>query len=618
MAHENAQSESLKQLVEQLDAAEPVVLLPEFQRDFVWEMEQTYALFDSLIRGIFVGSIIYGKPSFEMALRKVDRRPRTGKGSRAKLESRHYTEEEVKTASQTRGLKILLDGQQRTTSLYRALKGDDKVFYAVRPDVLSLSNEEFKASDLESLMHPEDGIRGADSPDVVCVPVDYAFQFMLDVPMDDDVREFFEQKTALGQRLANAGDQEGIKQNFRVFRQVLSKFRTMFEQPQLLSYYLLDMELDKFTTFFERSNSKGIQLNFTDILAAKVFPRFNLRDKFDDFATTHPGVPVNRELMVRGIALMTGEFEKIEKAELLKRLKAEHFNVHWAEMTDLLVRSLQYLHSQRLLVAVKWLPYDNMLLPLMLFFRELKLQGQSTPSQQQWDFLRWWYWSSVFTERYTGASNEKIVQDTKTLQRIARGEELDSKVFARMRPSLDVSDLFSYTRYQAAVYRGVFNLVHFKAVSEAKDQSGLKDWRSNALLDTGPLGARDLHDHHFFPRAFLRKSVKEQADPDIESYMDSILNRVLMPKDANFSASDKKPYTYLQEFLAKNPKLPESMASHLVPVGLLEDEGQSFRAHELLQKRGEKILGFIQEETSDIEPEIRSRFLAAAPGYTAE
>lgn len=623
MAHENAQSESLKQLVEQLDAKPPVVLLPEFQRDFVWEMEQTYALFDSLIRGIFVGSVIYGKPSFEMTLRSIDKTPRRGKGSRAKPERRHYTQAEITSASQTRGLKILLDGQQRTTSLYRTLKGYDKVYFMVTSTALDVEIEEIKRLSLEALLHPDDdergnGIRGTDSPEDICVPLDYAFQFMTDVPEDEDVREFFDTKTAYGVALAAAGEAEKAKKAFRIFRQVLSKLKTMFEQPQLLSYYLLDMELDKFTTFFERSNSKGIQLNFTDILAAKVFGNFNLRMKFEEFADQHPGIPVNRELMVRGIALMTGEFEKIEKAELLKRLKAEHFNVHWAEMTDLLVRSLQYLHSQRLLVAVKWLPYDNMLLPLMLFFRELKLQGQSTPSQQQWDFLRWWYWSSVFTERYTGASNEKIVQDTKTLQRIARGEELDSKVFARMRPSLDVSDLFSYTRYQAAVYRGVFNLVHFKAVSEAKDQSGLKDWRSNALLDTGPLGARDLHDHHFFPRAFLRKSVKEQADPDIESYMDSILNRVLMPKDANFSASDKKPYTYLQEFLAKNPKLPESMASHLVPVGLLEDEGQSFRAHELLQKRGEKILGFIQEETSDIEPEIRSRFLAAAPGYTAE
>jgi uncharacterized protein with ParB-like and HNH nuclease domain len=42
------------------------IMLPEFQRDFRWEMEQTCDLFDSLIRDIFIGTIIYGKPSFGM------------------------------------------------------------------------------------------------------------------------------------------------------------------------------------------------------------------------------------------------------------------------------------------------------------------------------------------------------------------------------------------------------------------------------------------------------------------------------------------------------------------------------------------------------------------------
>lgn len=597
MAHENAQSESLKQLVEQLDAAEPVVLLPEFQRDFVWEMEQTYALFDSLIRGIFVGSIIYGKPSFEMALRKVDRRPRTGKGSRAKLESRHYTEEEVKTASQTRGLKILLDGQQRTTSLYRALKGDDRVFYAVRPDVLSLSSEEFKASDLESLMHPEDGIRGADSPDVVCVPVDYAFQCMMAMPRERELQRFFEQDTERGKALE--GQQDELDAEFEVFLQVLSKFRTMFEQPQLLSYYLLDMELDKFTTFFERSNSKGIQLNFTDILAAKVFGQFNLRQKFDDFSDAHPDLPLNRELMVRAIAIMSGEFDKVDKAILLKRVKAEHFKAHWDEMTNLMVKTLQFLHDQKLLISVRWLPYDNILVPLMMFFRALGQRGQSTPSEKQWKFLQWWYWAAIFSERYTAATNEKLVQDSRLLVKVANGEDLDAQAFARLRPGLTVDDLFSYTRSQSAVYRGVFNLVHFAA-------GGLKDWRSGAALGTGSAWAKDLHDHHYFPRAYLRRTEAQQDVQEVSSIMDSVLNRVLMPKDANFSASDKKPFVYLNEFTAKNPKLAESMASHLVPLELLHDESASQRVEAILTERAEQILARIRAVTVDVEPSIRA------------
>jgi len=51
------------------------IMLPEFQRDFLWELDQTYDLFDSLIRNIFVGTIIYGKPSFAMTLREIDVRP---------------------------------------------------------------------------------------------------------------------------------------------------------------------------------------------------------------------------------------------------------------------------------------------------------------------------------------------------------------------------------------------------------------------------------------------------------------------------------------------------------------------------------------------------------------
>jgi len=54
-------TESLFSLVEDIDKG--AVVLPEFQRDFVWEIEKTVDLFDSFVREIFVGSLIYGRPS---------------------------------------------------------------------------------------------------------------------------------------------------------------------------------------------------------------------------------------------------------------------------------------------------------------------------------------------------------------------------------------------------------------------------------------------------------------------------------------------------------------------------------------------------------------------------
>src|SRR5580698_809669 len=82
-------TESIMRLVE--DIVKDRVALPEFQRDFVWDVEKTFDLFDSFVRDIFAGSLIYGVPSFEITVRELDRRPRSGRGSRAKLKLTSFT-----------------------------------------------------------------------------------------------------------------------------------------------------------------------------------------------------------------------------------------------------------------------------------------------------------------------------------------------------------------------------------------------------------------------------------------------------------------------------------------------------------------------------------------------
>jgi adenine-specific DNA-methyltransferase len=597
---DTAKSESLKQLVEQIEqAGQPAVMLPEFQRDFVWEMQQTYDLFDSLIKNIFVGSIIYGKPSFGMTLRDIDVRPRKGRGTRARITRRSFTDEQIKTASAVHSLKIVLDGQQRTTSLYRALRGIDRVYFVVKPDVLTT---EIRTETLEGLMHAEHGVTGEDMETCISVPLHFAYSYMIDAPFDEEVQDYFEKQTAYGRQLVQLGDLETVREGFKIFRQVLSKFKTMFEQPQLLSYYLLDMSLEKFTTFFERSNSRGIQLNFTDILAAKVFGQFNLRQAFDDFADAYPGVPVNRELLVRAVAVLSGRVSKIDKATVLKELTAADFTTHWKDATRLYVRVLEYLHGQRLMVAIRWLPYENMIVPLMALFHALESKTQSSMTQAQQEFVHWWYWASVFSQRYATASNEVTLQDAQAMQRIARVERLESTYFARFRLAIDEpADLLSYSRSGSAIYRGVLNLLHYTS-------GGLRDWTNNGPISTGQLGVQDLQDHHYFPKGFLSKSAaKQDIDAgEIESIRDSVLNRVLMPKDTNLKISAQMPHDYLKALLTKNTKLRESMASHHVPASLLENEDQSYRFQAVLLERGEVVVRLLHGETTGKAAVIRA------------
>ena len=64
---------------------------------------------------------IEDKAFFGMTLRQIDDRPRKGKGSRGPLKMRHYPKDELTAKSQTQNLRIILDGQQRITALWRSL-----------------------------------------------------------------------------------------------------------------------------------------------------------------------------------------------------------------------------------------------------------------------------------------------------------------------------------------------------------------------------------------------------------------------------------------------------------------------------------------------------------------
>src|SRR5438046_2865608 len=104
-----SQTESLLDIVKGINSK--TLMLPEFQRDFRWELDQTYDLFDSLIRDIFIGTVIYGKPKFAMTLREIDTRPRKGKGSSVRLATIDYTKEQIIHEVDARHLRIVLDGQ---------------------------------------------------------------------------------------------------------------------------------------------------------------------------------------------------------------------------------------------------------------------------------------------------------------------------------------------------------------------------------------------------------------------------------------------------------------------------------------------------------------------------
>lgn len=547
-----SQTESVLDIVHGVE--QRTIMLPEFQRDFRWELEQSYDLFDSLVSEIFIGTIIYGKPSFAMTLREIDKRKRKGVGSNAALPTYDYSAESLKQMTQTKNLRIVLDGQQRITSIYRAVTGLDTIYIVLRDNLDPASIDQLK---LEEIVEE---VGGEESATAVSIKLADAYNVDRLGLEGEDMDEKFA-NTLYGRKLTADADRKAAQ---RLYRRGVRKLIDLLKQQKLVAFYLLDMSLEKFCVFFERSNSRGIQLNFTDILAAKLYRGFNLRKKIEEFESSHR-LKLNREIVVRAIAYICGVERggtvKIDKKAILEMLDASDFVRHWDSVCMLYAESFQYLRSQHYILSQDWMPSENMIIPLMVFRRQVKSFDQVVEAQRR--FLEFWYWGSIFANRYSSASNETIITDCAVLTQIAQGERIEARsFFPRMRSLIaEPEDLFNYTKRGSALYRGVLNLINYEA-------QGLRDWNSHQKID---LNMR-LEDHHIYPRAYIASRPQLDMDAeDAEQLVDCVVNRTLMPKLTNIQVGKKPPQVYLSELSQKNSQLSQCLAGHIIHRDMVID-----------------------------------------------
>lgn len=103
------QTIKVRQLIEEYRAGR--IVIPEFQRDYVWKKSKAPKLIDSLYRGFPVSSLLLWESSDAIRARRRDPRPNRGSG-----------------------MSWLIDGQQRVTTLARVHSGDDDIVVVFHPD----------------------------------------------------------------------------------------------------------------------------------------------------------------------------------------------------------------------------------------------------------------------------------------------------------------------------------------------------------------------------------------------------------------------------------------------------------------------------------------------------
>ena len=275
---------------------------------------------------------------------------------------------------------------------------------------------------------------------------------------------------------------------------------------------------------------------------------------------------MNREVIIRAIAYLScaekGRSIAIDKKYILENLDADDFDRHWDEMCKLFADTIGYLQKHHFVMAESWMPSENMLIPIMLFLRQAK--GFERISEAQRCFLEFWYWSSIFANKYSTSSNEVIITDSNALIQVAKEDKITKTgYFMHLRSVItEQDDLYSYSKKTSGVYRGILNLVGYAS-------KGLIGWNNNQAVDF----TMQLEDHHIYPRGYISSNVKLDLNKEeAEQLVDCVINRTLIPKITNITIGKKAPQIYMAELKAKNETFENSLQGHLIPLEMYREE----------------------------------------------
>jgi hypothetical protein len=510
-------------LVEQ--AREGKICLPNFQRDFVWTREEVCDLVRSIVRGYFIGSLLLlrcdpARPPFA---------PLFLRGS-----SSAYKDPKPEL--------LILDGQQRLSSLMYALTAPD----------LSLkdsSQRRWFFLDLDLLLEDPDNdeivfdrakreLRGLDAPDVQfeqhILPCTALLQSQLFYSWRDAFEDWLRE---------NHPDQlDGYRHEWRdKWTEAVAGFQS-FEVP-LVELPLVDEAdgdaIGRVCAIFEKLNSTGVELSVYDLLTARLYRSgIKLHDLWDESCREHSrlrtwsGGKADKNkfgvLVLRTLALLRG---LDPKPKILIDLSPEQFEEDWRRAAAAMDRALELITHVGPdgfgVFDAKWLPGFGLVPVLAALRAELETHKLGDEARSE---LRHWYWSNVFTERYSSAIESKSRKDYAEMTAHWFESAPEPAVISEARESIGAPSyrIRSSASYASALYSGVFCLLALR---------GARDWRLGEAIQL-----QELQDHHIFPRAYLtRHRLTKRAE------VNTIANRTLISNGTNAKIRDKAPATYVDD-----------------------------------------------------------------------
>jgi len=493
--------------------------IPQFQRQFVWSIKDSAKLIDSIIKGYPIGMFIYWRTSER--LRSI----------------RNIGDIDLPEPAEGEFVNYVLDGQQRITSIFAALKGEKVI------------RENGKTEDFSEI-YVNLNSSGSDE-EIVTVDISKLAELSY-IKLTDLMY----------------GRMRDLNKYPEEYHDAIESYKGILQSYTFTGINLKDAEIDTATEVFTRLNVGGKSLSLFEIMVAKTYDTtrgFDLYEKFEELKLELSEVKFDTISSSNILQLISLILSRECQRKAILKLERSEFIDTWDDVVIAIKRAVDFFTSYGVPVS-RLLPYNALVVPFGYFF----YKHPENPTGKQFKLLEDFFWRISIGFRYSSAVEGKLVQDADKIDKIIKSEK------PRYEWSVDYSTEFIKENGVFSTGKSIIKaILCLMAKQQPKkfDSNELKVIIDNSWL----LRANSKNYHHFFPKSYMRKNHPKHPD----WLVNHIVNIVIVDDFANkYKIKAKAPAKYMKEFSIKNDNLDETMETHLIEdldeYGIWENDYSKF------------------------------------------
>ena len=562
------------------------IALTDFQRSRVWDDMRTARFLKAVLRGQTTGTILLVESGPEFGRRGIQ-------GNDANTEN---------------AKNLILDGQQRLTSLWQGLRGVGKRRFYIQ--VEDLQNKDIQILDV---IHRQKDFRkynipqGQYSDDVI--PLDILYD-----PPDHDLNS--PKRLEKWCEEVIPGDSAGAGQLRRSIEQHLQK---PLERYNIWFAKFAGIGVDEAASIFVQTNSSSVIVKAFDLAVARALEirrDIKLRERIQRFYKKHDRVKYyfhkdkERWIPEIGDCLLKIACLKAKDNGLPPKDKnfTEALNYLFSNGTENADTVESNLDTTLQFLEDNGVPIKDILPRMPPVYVIAALQDELDSIREIYrskgkEFLTTYLWRSFFSDRYEKQANDKLYEDFRSLQddlsRIKKGltAQGNAPIFTEAQVITEnaLYDQNKLFKSKSPMGNAIIALTLY---------NDSVDWVAGESLTVGAVRRLEqegeLHRHHVFPRQVLIDGGLDKKDPVINHG----LNIVLIRKRANLTLSNKKPASYLiylkkEDNRLTDIKLKNRIESHFVTYDRLSENTGTVtdRYEEYLMTRAKVIWKEIKART---------------------